>query len=118
MAQRSATCVVASSTAEKTHFKVPFPENTPIEELDFRTYSMPLAFLLQLMKSGGTQDMKMLDKELHDDLRKAEFGLTWEPSPGDGEVGLEGFLFNRAGSGTSAFRFVRETVISQTPCSA
>src|SRR6267154_6143357 len=114
MAQRSATCVVASSTAEKTHFKVPFSENTPIEELDFRTYSMPPAFLLQLMKSGGTQHAKMLDKEFHDGLRKAGFNLTWELSPGSGEIGLLGFLLERAASGTSAFGFVRETVLLKT----
>ncbi|KAG1731658.1 uncharacterized protein EDB91DRAFT_1153973, partial [Suillus paluster] len=98
--QRSATCVVSSSAAEETHFKLPFSDNNPIEELDFRTNSLPLAFLLQLMKSGGTQHVKMLDKELHEGLRKAGFNLTWELSPGGGEVGLEGFLFSRAASGT------------------
>jgi hypothetical protein len=69
---------------------------------------MPLAFLLQLTKSGGIQHMKMLDKELHDGLRKAGFNLTWELSPGSGEVGMEGFWFSRLGSGTSAFRLVSE----------
>ncbi|KAG0693602.1 FAD/NAD(P)-binding domain-containing protein [Suillus ampliporus] len=100
LVQRSATCVVSSSAMEETHFKVPFSGNTPIEELDFCMKSLPLAFLLQLMKSGGTQHMKMFDKELHDGLRKAGFNLTWELSPGSGEVGLEGFLFCRSASGT------------------
>jgi len=108
---------VSSSAAEKIHFKLPFSDNTPIEELDFRQNSMPKVFLLQLLKSGGTQQIKMLDKELHDGLRKAGFNLTWELSPGSGEVGLEGFLFDRAASGTSAFEFVRETLLSQTPYS-
>ena len=49
--------------------------------------------------------MKMLDKELHEGLRKAGFNLTWELSPGSGEVGLTGFLFDRAASGTSAIGF-------------
>ncbi|KAG2039265.1 FAD/NAD(P)-binding domain-containing protein [Suillus americanus] len=100
MVQRSATCIISSSAAEQTHFKLPFPDGTPIEELDFRNNSMPLAFLLQLTKSGGIQHVKMLDKELHDGLRKVGFNLTWELSPGSGEVGLDGFLFGRQASGT------------------
>jgi hypothetical protein len=85
---------------EKTHYKSPFPDNTPIEELDFRNNSMPLAFLMQLQISGGTQYTKMLDKELHEGLRKVGFNLTWELSPGGGEVGLEGFVFGRLAAGT------------------
>ncbi|KAG1768736.1 FAD/NAD(P)-binding domain-containing protein [Suillus placidus] len=100
MVQRSATCVISSSAIEQTYFKSPFPDGTPIEELDFRNNSMPVAFLLQLAISGGTQHMKMLDKELHEALRKVGFNLTWEPSPGSGEVGLVGFLFSRLNSGT------------------
>jgi hypothetical protein len=64
---------------------------------------MPLAFLLQMNLSGGTQHMKMLDKELHEALSKVGFNLTWELSPGSGEVGLPGFLFSRQAAGTSAF---------------
>ncbi|KAG2058384.1 FAD/NAD(P)-binding domain-containing protein [Suillus hirtellus] len=100
MVQRSATCVMSSTTAEKTYLKVPFPHSTPIEELDFRNNSMPKAFFLQLKISGGTQHAKMLDKELHDGLRKVGFNLTWELSPGSGEIGLEGFVFSRQASGT------------------
>ncbi|KAG1733994.1 FAD/NAD(P)-binding domain-containing protein [Suillus lakei] len=99
LVQRSATCVVSSTTAEKTHFKAPFPESNPIEELDFRMNSMPRAFLLQLNKSGGTQHVKMFDEKLHEGLRKAGFNLTWELSPGSGEVGLDGFVLSRFGSG-------------------
>lgn len=94
---------------EKTRFRSLYPNSTPIEELDFRSNSMPLAFLLQLTKSGGIRHMKMLDQELHDGLRQAGFNLTWEVSPGSGEVGIEGFLFSRRGSGTSAYRLVPET---------
>ncbi|KAG1760186.1 FAD/NAD(P)-binding domain-containing protein [Suillus occidentalis] len=100
MVQRSATCVVSSSAMEQTHFKSPFPDGTPIEEYDFRTNSMPLAFLLQLNLSGGVQHMKMLDKELHEGLSKVGFNLTWELFPGSGEVGLAGFLFNRLAAGS------------------
>jgi hypothetical protein len=109
MVQRSATCIISSSTAEQTHFNLPFPDNTPIEELDFRNNSMPLALLLHLVKSGGIQHAKMLDKELHDGLRKVGFNLTWELSPGSGEVGLAGFLFSRLASGTSVFLFILKT---------
>ncbi|KAG2118678.1 FAD/NAD(P)-binding domain-containing protein [Suillus discolor] len=100
MVQRSATCVITSATAEKTHFKLPLPDSTPIEEVDFHRNSMPLALLLQLNIAGWAQHMKMLDKEFHDGLRKAGFNLTWELSPGSGEVGLDGFLFTRQASGT------------------
>jgi hypothetical protein len=109
MVQRSATCVVSSSTAEQTHFKSPFPDSTPIEEYDFHANSMPLAFLLQLNLSGGVQHMKMLDKELHEGLSKVGFNLTWELSPGSGEVGFVGFVLNRLTAGTSAFAFILET---------
>ncbi|OJA15909.1 hypothetical protein AZE42_10095 [Rhizopogon vesiculosus] len=98
--QRSATCVVSSAAANEFLFKLPFSDKTPVEELDFRNGSMPLVFILQLMKSGGTQHMKALDKEHHEGLRKAGFNLSWEPSPGGGEVGFLGFVFERAGSGT------------------
>ncbi|OJA19899.1 hypothetical protein AZE42_07027 [Rhizopogon vesiculosus] len=95
LVQRSATCVMSIAAAEKSVFDLPFSDNTPIEELDFRDNSMPLAFRLQLLKSGGTQYLKMLDKELHEGLRKAGFNLTWEYSPGSGEVGLPGFVLER-----------------------
>jgi hypothetical protein len=103
---------------EQTHFKSPFPDGTPIEEFDFRTNSMPLAFLLQMNISGGTQHMKMLDKELHEALRKVGFNLTWELSPGSGEVGATGFLFKRLAAGTSAFTFILETRKILKICSA
>jgi thioredoxin reductase len=99
MVQRSASCVISLTTLEKI-FKSPFPDGTPIEEADFRRNSMPPAFLLQLKISGGTQHTKMLDKELHDNLRKVGLNLTWELSPGSGEVGVEGFVLSRQASGT------------------
>ncbi|KAG2363572.1 FAD/NAD(P)-binding domain-containing protein [Suillus spraguei] len=99
MVQRSATCV-ESLTVAKEISKSPFPDGTPIEELDFRRNSMPLSLILQLKISGGTQRTKLLDKGLHDGLRKAGFNLTWELSPGSGEVGLEGFVYSRMASGT------------------
>ncbi|KAG2363538.1 hypothetical protein BDR07DRAFT_1403867, partial [Suillus spraguei] len=92
MVQRNATCVI-SLTVAKEISKSPFPDGTPIEELDFRRNSMPLPLILQLKISGGTQRTKLLDKELHDGLRNVGFNLTWEVSPGGGEVGLEGFVF-------------------------
>ncbi|KAG1735261.1 FAD/NAD(P)-binding domain-containing protein [Suillus occidentalis] len=50
--------------------------------------------------SGGAQHMKMLDKELHEALSKVGFNLTWELSPGSGEVGVAGFVFKRLAAGT------------------
>jgi len=106
--QRSATCVTSTAAAEATHFKLPFSTTAPVGELDFFNNSIPTAFLLQLMKSGVNQHVKMLDKELHDGLRKAGFNLTWELSPGSGEVGALGFLYDRGASGTSAITFISE----------
>ncbi|KAG2124645.1 uncharacterized protein EDB93DRAFT_1110498 [Suillus bovinus] len=51
MVQGSTTCVISSAAAEKTHFKSPFPDDTPIEDLDFHNNSTPLALLLQLQIS-------------------------------------------------------------------
>ena len=108
--QRNATCVLSSASAEQSLYKLPFSDKTPIEELDLRGNSTSLAFSLQLMKSGGAQRVKTLDKELHEGLRKAGFKLTWELSPGSGEVGLEGFLIERSGSGTSAIVFFSKMI--------
>ncbi|KAG1758767.1 FAD/NAD(P)-binding domain-containing protein [Suillus occidentalis] len=43
---------------------------------------------------------EMLDKELHKALSKVGFNLTWELSPGSGEVGVAGFVFKRLAAGT------------------
>jgi hypothetical protein len=103
---------------EQTQFKSPFPDGTPIEEFHFHTNLMPLAFLLQVNLSGGAQHMKMLDKELHEALSKVGFNLTWELSPGSGEVGVAGFVFKRLAAGTSTFAFILETsnIINTTQC--
>ncbi|OJA11634.1 hypothetical protein AZE42_04753 [Rhizopogon vesiculosus] len=98
--QRGATCHVSLAAGEKSFYDLTFSDKIPIDELDFRNNSMPLAISLQRMKLGGTQYLKMLDKELHEGLRKAGFNLTWEYSPGGGEVGILGFLLERTGSGT------------------
>ena len=104
--QRSATCVISRAALEEIYFKLPFSDQTPIEELDLRSNSMPLAFLLQLMKSGGIENVKMFDKELHDGLRKAGFKLTWETWPGSGDVGVDGFVVEHLGSGSSMVCFL------------
>ncbi|KAJ7303781.1 hypothetical protein DFH08DRAFT_985900 [Mycena albidolilacea] len=61
---------------------------------------MPHALTLELAAGGGTKRLKEMDQKLHDDLTKAGFKLTWELTPGDGEVGLVGFFFDRTASGT------------------
>ena len=109
---------ITIASAEKSLYKLPFSDKTPIEELDFRGNSTPLAFSLQLMKSGSAQCVKALDKELHEGLRKAGFKLTWELSPGSGEVGLEEFLIERSGSGTSAIVFFLRWLAFRTHYSA
>ncbi|KAJ6627996.1 hypothetical protein B0H10DRAFT_1993190 [Mycena sp. CBHHK59/15] len=100
MVQRSATCVISSGTADKALFSVAFSERQTIEDADFVNHSMPHALALKLAAGGGTQRLKALDQKLHDDLTKAGFKLTWELTPGGGEVGLLGFFFDRTSSGT------------------
>ncbi|KAJ7749873.1 FAD/NAD(P)-binding domain-containing protein [Mycena olivaceomarginata] len=64
MIQCGATCVISSAAADKALFSVASSERQTIEDIDF------------------------MDQKLHDDLTKAGFKLTWELTPGDGEVGL------------------------------
>ncbi|KAG2359879.1 hypothetical protein BDR07DRAFT_1378357 [Suillus spraguei] len=44
-------------TAEQTHFKSPFPDGTPIEELDFYKNSMPLVFLQVTESAARRQEL-------------------------------------------------------------
>ncbi|KAJ7450862.1 FAD/NAD(P)-binding domain-containing protein [Mycena latifolia] len=100
MVQRGATCVISSATMDKTFFSVAFSERQTIEDADFLYHSMPPALALKLAVGGGTKRLKDLDRTLHDGLAKAGFKLTWELTPGGGEVGLLGFFLDRASSGT------------------
>ncbi|KAJ7654111.1 FAD/NAD(P)-binding domain-containing protein [Mycena polygramma] len=100
MVQRGATCVLSSSTADKTLFNNPSSESLAIEDVDFRTHSMPHALTLKLAAGGLTQRMKDMDQKLLDALAKTGFKLTWELTPGGGEVGLIGFFFDRTASGS------------------
>ncbi|KZT03130.1 FAD/NAD(P)-binding domain-containing protein [Laetiporus sulphureus 93-53] len=100
MVQRSPTCVMAASTADRIIFDVIFNEKFAIEDADFSNHSMPHALALKLAAAGGTQRVKALDKGMLDGLAKAGFKLTWELTPGGGEVGLQGFFFERTASGT------------------
>ncbi|KAJ7235390.1 FAD/NAD(P)-binding domain-containing protein [Mycena rebaudengoi] len=100
MVQRGATCVMSSGTADKVIFSVAFSERQTIEDADFVNHSMPHALDLQLAAGGGTQRLKALDQKLHDDLTKAGMKLTWELTPGGGEVGLIGFFLDRTSSGS------------------
>jgi hypothetical protein len=100
MVQRGATCVISSGTADTALFSVAFSERQAIEDADFVNHSMPHALALKLAAGGGTQRLKDLDQKLHDDLTKAGFKLTWELTPGGGEVGLLGFFFDVRGQRT------------------
>ncbi|KAJ7790745.1 FAD/NAD(P)-binding domain-containing protein [Mycena olivaceomarginata] len=100
MIQRSATCVISSAAADKALFSAASSERQTIEDIDFVNHSMPHALTLELAAGGSTKRLKEMDQKLHDDLTKAGFKLTWELTPGDGEVGLIGFFFDRTASGT------------------
>jgi hypothetical protein len=92
MVQRSATCVLAASTADKALFRDVYPPHYSPEDQDFVMNSVPPALTLK-MAPGITQRLKALDEPLHEGLKKAGMKLTWEVTPGGGEVGLLGFLF-------------------------
>jgi hypothetical protein len=88
-------------TADEALFSGAFSERRTIEDADLVNNSMPHALTLQLAAGGGTQRLKALDQKLHDGLTKAGMKLTWELTPGGGEVGLLGFFLDRSSSGTS-----------------
>ncbi|KAJ6588020.1 FAD/NAD(P)-binding domain-containing protein [Mycena capillaripes] len=96
MVQRSATCVISYSTADKTFFNNPFYESLAVEDADFMSHSTPYALTMKLATGGATQRLKNLDQKLHADLAKTGFKLTWELTSGGGEVGLAGFFFQRS----------------------
>ncbi|KAJ7154020.1 FAD/NAD(P)-binding domain-containing protein [Mycena crocata] len=100
MVQRSATCVISFSTAEKSIFGNANSERVAIEDADFMTHSMPPALAVKLAVGGATQRLKQMDQKLHEDLAKTGFKLTWELTPGGGEVGLLGFFLERTASGS------------------
>ncbi|KAJ7263964.1 FAD/NAD(P)-binding domain-containing protein [Mycena rebaudengoi] len=99
MVQRSATCVLAASTADEALFRDAYPPHYSPEDQDFVMNSVPPVLRLK-MAPGITQRLKALDKPLHEGLAKAGMKLTWEMTPGGDEVGLLGFLFERSASGT------------------
>ncbi|KAF7294094.1 hypothetical protein MKEN_01456000 [Mycena kentingensis (nom. inval.)] len=99
MVQRSATCVLAATTADKALFRGLYPPALSAVDADFINNATPPALMLKLAV-GITQRLKALDKPLHDGLAAKGMKLTWEMTPGGGEVGLLGFLFDRVASGT------------------
>ncbi|KAJ7052265.1 FAD/NAD(P)-binding domain-containing protein [Mycena amicta] len=99
MVQRSATCVLSARTADTALFRGQYPLQYSATDADFANNATPPALLLR-MAVGITQRLKGIDRELHDGLAKAGMKLTWEMTPGGGEVGLLGFLFDRVASGT------------------
>ncbi|KAJ6570614.1 hypothetical protein DFH09DRAFT_844140, partial [Mycena vulgaris] len=93
MAQRAATRVISSAAAEKGLFGTVFSERYTIEDADFINHSIPHAWTIKLAAGGDTQRLKDLDQKLHDDPTEVGFKLTWELTPGGGEVGFLGFFF-------------------------
>ncbi|KAJ7073377.1 FAD/NAD(P)-binding domain-containing protein [Mycena belliarum] len=98
MVQRSATCVISAGTADELMFRP--AAHLPPEEGDFMFNATPPALLLKLAVGGGTQRLKALDTDLHDNLAKAGFKLTWQLNPGEEEVGFLGLFFERTASGS------------------
>ncbi|KAJ7164476.1 FAD/NAD(P)-binding domain-containing protein [Mycena filopes] len=100
MVQRSATCVISSSTAQSGLFSTAFSPTLRIEDADFQAESMPYALVLKVAAGGLTQRLKEMDRALLESLEEKGFKLTWELTPGGGEVGLLGFLLEKTASGT------------------
>ncbi|KAH9934752.1 uncharacterized protein B0H18DRAFT_978051 [Fomitopsis serialis] len=100
MVQRSPTCVVSANTVDKAVFEVTFNEKYAIEDADFLGNSMPPGLGMKMAAGGGTARLKAMDKDLFDGLTKAGYQLTWEVTPGGGEVGFLGYLLARMAAGT------------------
>ena len=108
MVQRSPACVLSGDTAHKANYSILFPENRPIEDSDFLNHSMPLGLLLKLQAGGGTARLRALDRELLEGLEKVGFEMSWESTPGRGDVGVLGFIIDKEGSRTREFSTCRE----------
>ncbi|KAJ7178227.1 FAD/NAD(P)-binding domain-containing protein [Mycena filopes] len=100
MVQRSATCVISSPTAQSGLFSTTFAPTLRIEDADFQNQSMPYALVMKVAAGGLTQRLKGMDRALLEGLEGRGFKLTWELTPGGGEVGLLGFLLEKTASGT------------------
>ncbi|KAJ7021167.1 FAD/NAD(P)-binding domain-containing protein, partial [Mycena alexandri] len=100
MVQRSATCVISATAARRGLFDNAFPEKLSIEDADLQNQSTPYALVMKVAAGGLTQRLKNMDEKLLQGLEMAGFKLTWELTPGGGEVGLIGFLLEKTASGT------------------
>ncbi|EED82794.1 predicted protein [Postia placenta Mad-698-R] len=100
MIQRSATCVISANAADTLVYDRVYNERFAVEDADFGSLSMPTRLGLKLAAAGSTKVAKAFDKELFDGLERAGFALTWELTPGGGEVGAVGFVAERAGAGS------------------
>jgi len=107
MIQRSATCVF-SMNAHEAIAMANFVEEDGIpryslDDLDLASglHSMPPPFLMQMAEQRITALYKAIDKEMHENLEKAGFKLTWSLYPGGPEVGPVGLLVENLAAGTS-----------------
>ncbi|EMD35756.1 hypothetical protein CERSUDRAFT_84853 [Gelatoporia subvermispora B] len=100
MVQRTATCVISAKAINIATFEAIYPETRAIEDGDLLYHSLPPRLGMRLAAGGGTARLKALDKDLHEALAAKGFKLTWELTPGGGEVGLLGFFFERVAAGS------------------
>ncbi|KAH9842772.1 uncharacterized protein C8Q71DRAFT_220125 [Rhodofomes roseus] len=111
MVQRSPTCVVSANTVDKVLFGTTYNEKYAIQDSDFLSNSMPPALAMKMAVGGGTARLKGMDKDLFDGLTNAGYQLTWELTPGGGEVGLIGYVLARMTAGTMLDRGCGKLII-------
>ncbi|KZT68978.1 FAD/NAD(P)-binding domain-containing protein [Daedalea quercina L-15889] len=111
MVQRGSTCVASANAVDKHVFGITFNEKYAIEDADFLSNSMPPGLGLEMAITSGTARFKAMDKDLFDGLTKAGLKLTWELTPGGGEVGFQGYTIALTTAGTMLDRGCGELII-------
>jgi len=107
MVQRGPTCVF-SMEAHETIVMPDFTEDNgipryAIEDIDITLHSMAPPLFMQISEQVLTPRYKAIDKEMHENLEKTGFKLTWSRYPGGPEIGPLGLLTENLASGTSMF---------------
>lgn len=91
--QRSSTCIINSETGLKIICEGVYEEGgPPVEIADLMSHSMPIK-LLNLMMQQQHRRISMMEKPLHDSLKKAGFKID----AGYGGTGLFGKYYRRGG---------------------
>jgi len=90
----------------------PFSPTRPIEESDFVAAQTPINLLMRVAVSVLTPNLKMMDKEMHDGLRKRGFMIGWGEKHGRGEIGPFGLIYF-TGGGISEFAGLETVVLME-----